>query len=289
MKRLLPGLILGALAACDGSRPSNPGGKAVLTLGPLSFEVGVYSAERDRRQATTRLPAAREGEGHLLAYARDRYLKVEGQDAPASFDAAFISRAGQVVDLQPLRAGDAPGILSAAEAAFVLLVAPGSLAKAGIQKGASAVLPPQALQAAELPLVRLGSAVAHVELALTDADKNHGLMFRSRMSADDGMLFAYPDEGMRSYWMANTLIPLDIAFLDKDGILLNVVETPCYPDPRNPPPNYHTANSLKPARYVLEMNLGWFKRKGLVDGSGRPAPGLRAELPREAVLGRFDP
>ena len=77
-----------------------------------------------------------------------------------------------------------------------------------------------------------------MELALTEEERQHGLMFRPRMSPNDGMLFAYSNEGSRSFWMANTMIPLDIAFFANDGTLLNVNETPMYPDPRNPGSNY---------------------------------------------------
>jgi len=108
------------------------------------------------------------------------------------------------------------------------------------------------------------------------------------MSEDDGMLFAYPDEGNHSFWMMNTLIPLDIAFFSADGTLLNVNETPMYADPRNPGASYATSNSKGPARYVLETNLGWFKKKGIVDGAGRFAPGTKAEIPAWASKGSVD-
>jgi uncharacterized membrane protein (UPF0127 family) len=88
--------------------------------------------------------------------------------------------------------------------------------------------------------------------------------------------------------MANTLIPLDIAFFADDGTLLNVNETPMYPDPRNPGALYATSDSKGRARYVLEMNLGWFRKKGLVDGSGKFAPGTKAELPSAASRGSYD-
>jgi hypothetical protein len=102
------------------------------------------------------------------------------------------------------------------------------------------------------------------------------------------MLFAYDHVGMRRFWMGNTLIPLDIAFFAADGTLLNVNATPMYPDPRHPPADYATSDSAGPARFVLEMNLGWFKKKGLVDAEGKPTPGIRAEFPPQVLKGRFD-
>src|SRR4030095_9072184 len=62
------------------------------------------------------------------------------------------------------------------------------------------------------PTMTINGIPALVELALTETERNHGLMFRPRMSAEDGMLFAYPDEYERGFWMKDTLIPLEIAF-----------------------------------------------------------------------------
>ena len=111
-------------------------------------------------------------------------------------------------------------------------------------------------------------------------------MFRPRLSADDGMLFAYPDEYERGFWMKNTLIPLDIAFFTADGTLLNVNETPIAADPRAGP--WPTSPSKGPARFVLEMQLGWFKKKGIVDRSGNIVPGTKGQIPPQALKGAWD-
>ena len=100
------------------------------------------------------------------------------------------------------------------------------------------------------------------------------------------MLFAYPNEGDRSFWMKNTLIPLDIAFFTADGTLLNVNETPTAQVPREGP--WPPSPSKGAARYVLEMNLGWFKKKGLVDNSGHIVPGTKGEIPPQAPRGAFE-
>lgn len=129
-----------------------------------------------------------------------------------------------------------------------------------------------------IPL-RIGNATANVEVASTEEEIRRGLMFRRGLAPDSGMLFVHRDEAPREFWMGNTLIPLDIAFFASDGTLLNVVGTPTYPDPLNPPQGYPTARSKGPARFVLEMNLGWFRRRGLVDERGVPNSGVRADFP----------
>ncbi|HEX7896140.1 MAG TPA: DUF192 domain-containing protein [Planctomycetota bacterium] len=274
------------LAACDAGRPVSPEGPSTgaVTLKGKRFDVQLVTLERERKRTLPSLPAAADGKGTLLCWPRERFMKLEPREARASFDVAFLDLSGKVVELGFLEAGDPRGIMPSVEAAYVLLVAPKSLAAA---KGDVADLSPEikAAKPQELPLVRIGDVEARVELALTEAERQHGLMHRPRMSADDGMLFAYTYDGRRSFWMGNTLIPLDIAFIKTDGTIVNVNETPTYPNPENPPTPYPTSDSKGEARYVLEMNLGWFKRKGLTDAAGQLKPGLKAVLPPEALKG----
>ena len=288
MNRHILAVSIALLASCSRPPPAAPpqGPRDALpavTLEGRTIAVEAWSAERERRATLYGIPRLEAGRGLLLAWPRERYVKVESEASAVSYDAAFLDRSGRIVDVQVLKEGDPEGVMPRVEAAYALLVAKGSVE---LRIGAVAGLP--ALPARELPELKIGGFTARVELALSEADRAHGLMFRPRMSADDGMLFAYPDEGIHRFWMGNTLIPLDIAFFSADGTLLNVNETPMYPDPRNPPANYATSDSAGPARYVLEMNLGWFRKKGLVGADGRPKPGLKAEFPAEAVRGRFD-
>jgi len=297
----LAGILLALAAcgalACDGARRSPPitapagsSATAAITLGKTKFDVTLILTEKDRRHAVPRLAPPGDTQGYLLAWPRERFMKIESENTPIAFDVVFLDKSGAVVDMQPLKAHDPEGVLPKTPAAYALLVASGAAAKAGLRTGDKSVLSPEVLsaRAEELPVMKINGIPAHVELAITEPERQHGLMFRPRMSEEDGMLFAYPTEGGRSFWMMNTMIPLDIAFFADDGTLLNVNETPMYPDPRNPGPNYASSNSQGQALYVLEMNLGWFKKKGIVDGSGRVAPGTRAEIPPQASKGSFD-
>jgi len=98
-----------------------------------------------------------------------------------------------------------------------------------------------------------------VELALDTQTRTRGLMHRTSLGADQGMLFIFPDVAARVFWMRNTLIPLDIAFLDDEGVVINVEEAP----PAVEKPGFH---SLRPARFVLELNRGWSREHGLLPG-----------------------
>lgn len=109
------------------------------------------------------------------------------------------------------------------------------------------------------------------EVAHTQATRMQGLMFRQAMAEPHGMLFVFAEKAQHCMWMRNTLIPLSVAFLDDSGRILNIEDM----QPKTE--NNHCA--VAPARYALEMNLGWFKRKGI--GAGMPISGLdRAPFPQ---------
>ena len=96
------------------------------------------------------------------------------------------------------------------------------------------------------------------EVAYKKESRIRGLMYRSFMDKNSGMLFVFPETARHSMWMINTYIPLSIAFLDKNGIILNIIDMS--PHTRTK----HTAASE--AKYALEMNLGWFSAKNIKAG-----------------------
>jgi uncharacterized membrane protein (UPF0127 family) len=91
-----------------------------------------------------------------------------------------------------------------------------------------------------------------------------GLLHRSALATDTGMLFAYPDDAPRAFWMKDTRIPLAAAFLDAEGRILNIQEMS--PATGIPGADLRTYPSRGPARVVLEMESGWFARKGIREG-----------------------
>lgn len=92
-----------------------------------------------------------------------------------------------------------------------------------------------------------------IELAKNIYQQQKGLMFRDKLNDLSGMLFVFPDETKRSFWMKNTKIPLDLIFISKDKKIIEIKEnfTPCK---ENNCPMY---NSQLPAQYVLEVNAGF--------------------------------
>jgi hypothetical protein len=98
------------------------------------------------------------------------------------------------------------------------------------------------------------------EVAATDAQRQMGLMFRESMAEDEGMIFLFPTERHNAFWMHNTLIPLDMLFIDGDWKVVGIVEnaTPQTDDSRAVP---------KMSQYVLELNAGAAARHGLGEGT----------------------
>ena len=101
-----------------------------------------------------------------------------------------------------------------------------------------------------------------IEVYVADerAERADGLMFvkDNELGADEGMVFVFAAAEQLSFWMENTLIPLDIAFLDKDGKILNILQMKAL-DPTPQP-------SAGPAQYAVEMHVGWFDKKGIKAG-----------------------
>jgi uncharacterized protein len=110
--------------------------------------------------------------------------------------------------------------------------------------------------------LRSGDAVArfNIELADTDAERALGLMNREKMAASSGMLFVYPAPRRASFWMKNTLIPLDMIFADATGLVTRVHS--------NAKPLDQTAiDGGEGVTFVLEINGGLAKRLGIAAGS----------------------
>lgn len=114
---------------------------------------------------------------------------------------------------------------------------------------------------AEMPRIELSAGIhrIHAEVAYTDAMRQQGLMHRRAMAPQDGMLFVFEQSERFCMWMKNTYLPLSVAFLDEAGTILNVEDMA--------PQTESSHCAAKPARYALEMNLGWFSQRGLRAGS----------------------
>ncbi|MBK1684612.1 DUF192 domain-containing protein [Rhodoferax fermentans] len=113
----------------------------------------------------------------------------------------------------------------------------------------------------DLPRVKLsaGMYLIDTQVASTPEQREIGLMFRQQMPQNEGMLFVFGSPAEQCFWMKNTLLPLTAAFVADDGSIVNLEDMK--------PQTTDSHCSKKPVRYVLEMNQGWFVKKGIKAGT----------------------
>jgi uncharacterized membrane protein (UPF0127 family) len=120
--------------------------------------------------------------------------------------------------------------------------------------------PPHELPIGTLRFLDAPSApILQVERAETDPDRALGLMYRTQLDEDRGMLFSWPNERPRSFWMKNTCIPLDMLSIDRHGVIVGVLE-------QVPTMNDLPRRMRCPAARVLEVNAGFARRHGVAPG-----------------------
>jgi hypothetical protein len=107
-----------------------------------------------------------------------------------------------------------------------------------------------------------GDHVFSAEVAENEAQREKGLMFRTALAADHGMLFTFEKAGQLSFWMKNTLIPLDMLFIGPDHKIVRALKwvMPCQADP------CPLFGSIQSAQYVLELNGGMVEKLGITEG-----------------------
>jgi uncharacterized protein len=108
-----------------------------------------------------------------------------------------------------------------------------------------------------------------VEVAATPDTRTRGLMWRKELAAGKGMLFVFPHDEVQSFWMRNTLIPLDMLFINAAGRIVGIIENA---EPRTLGPR----SVGVPGRYVLEVPGGWCQKVGITRGSSVELQGLES-------------
>ncbi|CAD6539076.1 DUF192 domain-containing protein [Paraburkholderia sabiae] len=144
-----------------------------------------------------------------------------------------------------------------------------SFAAMSAQDAHAQQMPQGAKQPGDFPRAKLtaGMFVIDAAVAANDADREQGLMYRSQLQPNEGMLFVFGENAVHCFWMKNTLIPLSIAFIRADGTITDIDEMQAETTNNHCPKN----NGV----YALEMSKGWFTSKGIKPGmkiQGLPAP-----------------
>jgi len=144
----------------------------------------------------------------------------------------------------------------------VLCAATGCPASPAPGRPAAAAEPARARTTARVELVTPAGArhLVAVELARTPAEQALGLMFRQELAEDAGMLFVFPSSDRHAFWMKNTLIPLDLIFVDEAGVVAGLVR-------QAEPHSLELRDPGVASRYVLEVRGGWAARHGVEPGA----------------------
>jgi hypothetical protein len=104
-------------------------------------------------------------------------------------------------------------------------------------------------------LVVFGSDTVHAEVANTSETRSQGLMYRDEVPEGTGMLFVFDREAERSFWMQNTFVALDVAFIDRNFRIVDIQQME--------PESTEIHDGARPAMFALEVRQGWFAEKGI--------------------------
>ena len=123
----------------------------------------------------------------------------------------------------------------------------------------------------QLPRIQLQAGMHQIQaqVAATPDQRSVGLMHRSDMPQAEGMLFAFEQASQQCFWMKNTLLPLTAAFIADDGTIVNLADMK--------PQTTDAHCSEQPVRWVLEMNQGWFAKRGIKAGFKLQGPVFRSK------------
>jgi len=266
-----------------GAKPAPP----TVGIKGAIFRVIDLRYDPDRRFPVVKPEKSLPEDGAILcSWDRDRYLHFFPVHAPGGYDVAFLDADGKILEIQALRSSSVDfledaGVSSNVQARRAIFLAEGTATKMKLAIGDVVRIPSALASGAEpMPVIKVDGHALHVEVMERAWQRNRGLMHRPTMSKDEGMLFMYPQpmsNPFLSFYMRNTLMSLDIAYFDDQGKLLNVRPTQRAKNPAVDGANIQ-APAIGPAQFVLEVPIGWFQERGLIDADGKPVKPVTMEL-----------
>lgn len=119
--------------------------------------------------------------------------------------------------------------------------------------------------------IKIGSRTVQMQLAVLPDEVQRGLMFRKSLGWDEGMLFVFARKQQMGFWMRNTTVPLDIGYIDGDGVLREIY-------PMHPLDESSVTSRARDLQFALEVNQGWFKDRGVKVGDKLDLAAVREAL-----------
>ncbi len=110
----------------------------------------------------------------------------------------------------------------------------------------------------------------YIEIAMTDQERMMGLMFRQSLPQNNGMLFIFEKEQVLNFWMKNTSIPLSIAYIRENGLIIGIYDMKPYDET--------PISSVYPCKYALEVNQSWFDKNNIKTGDTIRMPSMETLL-----------
>lgn len=241
----------------------------------------VRGREALRHNALLDAPALRENKGLVFDFSDASFVEFNPEGLAGDVELLFVSADGgkyTVADRKvvngksaPIKAGDVK------HGRFVVVAArgfdtSGSLSFPYSLRDLKPELPKIAFYGAKdevvterLPAKPLG--VAHVELAITDAEQHKGLMYRTSLRPNHGMIFIYKTEQEKlEYWMKNCKMDLSIAYVNRKGVIVKIHNRMKAPDPNTPDNALELYECKEPAQYAIEMEAEWFAKQNIKEG-----------------------
>jgi uncharacterized membrane protein (UPF0127 family) len=239
-----------------------------LKAGGQVLHVKAIGGDLERREMLSAVPKLGDGEALLFLYPKPRYQFALLAKIPEyTVHVYFLSSLFSVLEAQTLSSTQSvPGLSSSSEAQYVLVTPMSAppLSRGDTLEGWAAAV--ASVPVDKFPEVVIGKTRIPVEIVETMSAIELGVMFRRKMSADEGMLFVYGTAEPRAHWMGHCYFPLSIAFAGADGTINALHDMPPYAEPENPGKNPKTWSSKGPAKYALETNIGFFREHGIKSG-----------------------
>jgi uncharacterized membrane protein (UPF0127 family) len=272
--RLTATLVALLIAGCAGCQQRSPSSIALANGQPLRVDV-VRQLPPELRVDLGNLRRFSSDSGRWIADNADRPWHITSASFP--IDVVFLDSELRVLAHSPLasESESMPARLrnvarAPAASRHVLITRAGWLDSVGLQPGAqleiNSTLASQLPQSTTLTLDVAGHTV-HAEVALDDASRARGLMWRPTLADDRGMLFIEQRTRSTRFWMKNCSLPLSIAFIRDDGTIANIHEMQAETQHRSSDSDYPRYPSTGPVRYALEMRAGWFAERGISAGA----------------------
>ncbi|MCA8918545.1 MAG: DUF192 domain-containing protein [Planctomycetes bacterium] len=250
-----------------------------IKFGETRLEASLARTEDERKAALLDAKSLESGKAIVLAWDDPSQVKIE---APAGVNLWYVKADGGKYTIGEKHNNTTAGVIAASAGSRFVLAVPAGFEAQGELKFPYAL---RDLKPTVEPLVFYKAKqkdvvtdrwpgkddnfkqLAHVELAITDAEQTRGLMYRTSLKKNHGMAFLYDaEEEELTYWMKNCRMNLSIAFVDEKGVIVKIHNVMKAPEPGTPDSALERYESGRPAKYAIEFEENWYKNNNIEEG-----------------------